>query len=352
MQGDDAMANAGQKNSPAVQPSPEDEHVLPSVEHAVTPSPTTPLPFRSMVASALVIAFARVALHALMQLLTSLQLVLQLSSVRYRVVNYGAEGANGCGNRPVCDARQASLRSAASRCGETGTSTSQVEPVAARPRCSAASRGKLEGVRAGCIAFLLVASACGRLGFADQRDGGAIDAADAPVDGPGCTSGSAQLMSPCAGTFSAQGAYFDLEATTTVSITGFETLSQNCGTRDVSIYYRPGTHVGFETSSAGWTLLGSATSFTPACAISCPITPTLVPIPFCVAIPAGQRAAFYIVMTSGTGTFESVDDPLGTAVVQDSALVLHAGRLSQGVGAFTGTIVDGKAWQGVIHYAP
>jgi len=44
--------------------------------------------------------------------------------------------------------------------------------------------------------------------------------------------------------------------------------------------------------------------------------------------------------------------PLGTPVVQDGAIVLHAGRLGQGVGAFVGTLVDNKAWQGVVDYAP
>ena len=213
-------------------------------------------------------------------------------------------------------------------------------------------RGTLSFVRTAGIACLLLSSGCGRLGFPDEplRDGSAAGA-DAEVDAAAaCHGGSAELMSPCAGTFSAQGAYFDLEATTAISITGFETLTQNCGARDVSIYFRPGTHVGFETDPAGWTLLGSTSGFTPACATSCPITPTLVPVAMCVPIPAGERAAFYIVTTGGTGSFEAFDDALGAPVVQDSALVLYAGRLSQGVGAFTGTIVDGKAWQGVIHY--
>jgi len=203
---------------------------------------------------------------------------------------------------------------------------------------------------------LVAAAACGRFGFtaeaqSDAARGPADAAVDAPADAaPGCGSATAQLASPCVGTFSAQGAYFDIEALSTATITGFDTQSQNCGTRDVSIYYRMGTHVGFETDVTAWTLVASTTNFTPSCAASCPIPPTPVPIPICVTIPAGQRAAFYIVMTAGTGTFESTNATLGATVVQDAALVLHAGRLSQGLGAFTGTIVDGKAWQGVIHY--
>lgn len=103
-------------------------------------------------------------------------------------------------------------------------------------------------------ALLLVTGGCGRTGFEDLPRDAAV-ASPAPEDAlldtpPACAGSTAQLDSPCLGTFSAKSVYFDVEATRTVTVTGLETLSQSCGTRDVSIYVRPGTHVGVETISS------------------------------------------------------------------------------------------------------
>lgn len=57
-------------------------------------------------------------------------------------------------------------------------------------------------------------------------------------------------------------------------------------------------------------------------------------------------------MTAGTGTLETFDAPLGATVVQDTAVVLRAGRISLEIGAFTGALIDGKGWQGALRYAP
>jgi len=159
------------------------------------------------------------------------------------------------------------------------------------------------------------------------------------------------ITAPCAGTFSSQAHYFDIEAkAASISITGFDTLSQNVGSRTVSLYTKSGTHVGSETNASAWTLLGS-TTYTPGGGGTCPVTPSAMPITFCVDIPAGQRAAFYYVMTTGTGSYETVAATADSVVVQDSFLALHAGSMRQGVGAaFSAAATSGHAWQGVIHY--
>lgn len=164
-----------------------------------------------------------------------------------------------------------------------------------------------------------------------------------------CAGVDSVLNSPCVETFSGQGLYFDLEAKVTVGITGFSTMSQNPGARTMAIYYRPGSHAGFENNPAGWTLAGMTNSYTPASGVACPIEPTLVPTSFCIEIPQGQRVGFYLTMASGTGSIESFNRPTGEAIAETAQLKLYAGRLQQGVGTFTGTIVESKGFQGVVH---
>lgn len=181
----------------------------------------------------------------------------------------------------------------------------------------------------------------------------AIDAApDAP---PVCGDGTDTMVeAACQSTFSSQAHFFDIEAKgTPISITGFETTSQQTGARTVQLYYRPGTHVGFTTSSTGWTLLGTSATYTPTAAATCPLPKTNLPITFCVDIPANQRAAFYYVITTGAGSFDSIPQTIDTVVVQDTFLTLYAGTAAQTVGAaFSQTpLSGGHAWQGVIHYS-
>ena len=164
-----------------------------------------------------------------------------------------------------------------------------------------------------------------------------------------CSGADSVLSSPCVETFSGHGVYFDLVAKQTIGITGFSTMTQNPGTRDIAVYYREGTHIGFEGNAAGWVLLGATASFTPESDIACPIEPTLVPITFCLPIAAGDRVGFYLATTAGTGTIETFTRTVGQIVVENAELTLYAGRLQQGVGTFAGTIVDAKAFQGVVH---
>lgn len=55
------------------------------------------------------------------------------------------------------------------------------------------------------------------------------------------------------------GIYFEVEnvGTGTVTINSWD-INTNIGTFNVQVWTRPGTYSGFETSSAGWTLLGTA----------------------------------------------------------------------------------------------
>lgn len=90
------------------------------------------------------------------------------------------------------------------------------------------------------------------------------------------------------------GNMFDIIAINTVTIDSFA-ANFNAGSGTAEIWYRPGTHVGFTNSNAGWTLAGTAAytstgNGTPGTSINVYVN---------VTIPAGQTYAFYVHGTGG-----------------------------------------------------
>ena len=171
----------------------------------------------------------------------------------------------------------------------------------------------------------------------------------APVFSQVCDS----LVSPCVSTFSRNGYFFDIEATGgAVLIEHISTMSQNCGSRDFSIYYRTSTYLGNESSYTGWTLAGSLAAVTPLCALSCPIPVTPINIPINLTIPMGQRYGFYVTMTAGTGTLESHSNLVeGSIGAQDAMITLYTGKGQGSIGAFTGVLTASLTFQGTIQYS-
>ena len=100
------------------------------------------------------------------------------------------------------------------------------------------------------------------------------------------------------------GIMFDIVALTNVEITSFDI---NCGggTHDFEIWYRPGTHVGFENNAAGWNIIATANGVTGPINV-----PTPIPATFSVTLCAGDVGAFYVTST-GAG---SIDYTNGTGV--------------------------------------
>jgi len=112
------------------------------------------------------------------------------------------------------------------------------------------------------------------------------------------------------------------------------------GTYNLKAYMRLGTFVGFESSSAGWTLVGD---------VNVNITagfPTvlLYDIPFTTpfTIPGGQTAGFYIVANNGNGTGVRVVATISTNATDDGTLriVNNPGRWING--SFGGVIFPGE----------
>ena len=83
------------------------------------------------------------------------------------------------------------------------------------------------------------------------------------------------------------GIMFDVTATNAVTVTGLANEFDSGPAQTVNIYTRPGTHVGFEDASTGWTLVGTA-SVTGTDAVQS------IPAALSVPITAGQTQAFYI----------------------------------------------------------
>ena len=115
------------------------------------------------------------------------------------------------------------------------------------------------------------------------------------------------------------GIMFDIVAITSVEITNFDI---NCGggTHDFEIWYRPGTHVGFENNAAGWTMIGAANGVTGPVNVATPIPVTISEI-----LCAGDVGAFYITST-GTGSIDYTNGTgTGNVLVADANIQILEG---------------------------
>jgi hypothetical protein len=115
--------------------------------------------------------------------------------------------------------------------------------------------------------------------------------------------------------------------------------------------YKYGSHIGYETDTNAWTSV-DVKFYTPACTSSCPIPPTVWPSHINVNASAGDTVAFYIQMTSGSGSFDGeMDTTEGSVVVDNGHLQLLVGKSQSGLGIFTGALDTGTTFQGDIYYS-
>ncbi|MEM0996819.1 MAG: T9SS type A sorting domain-containing protein [Bacteroidota bacterium] len=118
-----------------------------------------------------------------------------------------------------------------------------------------------------------------------------------------------------------RGCMFDVLATNSITIRCFEANLYAGTTANYEIYYRAGTHVGFENNAAAWTLLGSATGITSAGNN----LPTALPIPINITIPAGVTYSFYITNDFGAGTSYTDGTAVGNFLAGDANLTVFEG---------------------------
>ncbi len=162
-----------------------------------------------------------------------------------------------------------------------------------------------------------------------------------PTNDLDCACSGGSLTSPFVTNNGLDGNMFDIVAKSNVTIDAFD-VNIDPGTQDIEIYYRPGSYVGFENSSAGWTQVGTAISVVS----NGNNVATPVPLPVNVAIPAGQTYAFYVTTVNGNMNYSN-GTTVGAVFVEDAAI-----QVLEGAGKdypFTGGFSP-RVWSGNVHY--
>jgi hypothetical protein len=137
------------------------------------------------------------------------------------------------------------------------------------------------------------------------------------------------------------GNMFNITALQTITITHFDGHLAT-GTQDFTIYYRPGTFIGFETDSSTWTNLGTAVGVIGQGTG----VPTPIPVMFSVTIPAGQTYGFYVTTHSGTQAYTN-GTTLDAVFVQDANIQVREGK---GVAYPFGGNFSPRVWNGNVYY--
>ncbi|CAN5326415.1 hypothetical protein BH09BAC5_BH09BAC5_00790 [soil metagenome] len=121
-----------------------------------------------------------------------------------------------------------------------------------------------------------------------------------PLSGPGNTPQSCatafQLATPYNQNNGQRGIMFDITALSNITISCFD-VNMATGVTDVAIYYKVGTHVGFQTNAPAWTLIGTAPNVN---GLGTNLA-TYIPVNVNVAVTSGCTVAFYITRTTVNG---------------------------------------------------
>lgn len=114
----------------------------------------------------------------------------------------------------------------------------------------------------------------------------------------------------------------------------------NC---QISVYYRTGSYVGHESSSAGWTLISTVSIVPQGLDV-----PTQVNIND-VTLAIGQTYGFYVTISNYASVAASMNYTDGSNTYSDANLQLTAG-IGKGEPDFTGSTFTPRIWNGTIHY--
>jgi hypothetical protein len=139
------------------------------------------------------------------------------------------------------------------------------------------------------------------------------------------------------------GNMFDITPTADLEITGVDINVTASGTlAEVDIWYRVGTSVGFESSSAGWTLLGSYSGTSAG-----RDNPTFVDMAGNgMTFVGGQSYGMYIDLTSYSTQSFRYTNGANTYSNADLSLTTNVGK---GMG-FSGSTFSPREWNGTIYY--
>ncbi len=134
------------------------------------------------------------------------------------------------------------------------------------------------------------------------------------------------------------GNMFDIKAVNTLTVDSFDI---NCSVSGlIEVWYRPGSYVGFISTTAGWTKVGDYTVTT-----SGMNNPTRLPLGG-VTVPAGQTCGFYITYASGTGMW--YNSGTGSNEVYTNADMTIEARHA---GSYFSVTITPRVWNGRVYYS-
>jgi len=143
------------------------------------------------------------------------------------------------------------------------------------------------------------------------------------------------------------GNMFDITPTADMGITAIDVHDQGVGAAStVDVWYRPGTSVGYEGSSAGWTLMGSYTGVGAGFGLGTYIDMAGNGVTFV----GGSTYGMYVNLTSygvGGSRLNYTNGTPTTYSNADLSLLSNCGKASPD---FTGSTFADRIWNGTIYY--
>jgi hypothetical protein len=134
------------------------------------------------------------------------------------------------------------------------------------------------------------------------------------------TSNSLQTL--FSGTTQAEGNMFDVKAQQDIIINSFDIKLSNGLTTDIEVYFKEGTWVGSETTAGDWTLVATANSITSSGFNN----PTPLNLNMGISVKSGNRVAFYVTRSSGSGGFTySQGTAVGNTLASDTNITVFEG---------------------------
>ncbi|MCH8546965.1 MAG: T9SS type A sorting domain-containing protein [Cryomorphaceae bacterium] len=126
------------------------------------------------------------------------------------------------------------------------------------------------------------------------------------------------LLTTFIGGNSQSGAMFDIYADESKVITGFSVNPVQTNASDIEIYYKTGTHVGFENTPTAWTSAGSYQNINVHFA-------NRIVLDTAIPILAGQRLSFYITRTTAGSISYTNGTAVGDVMASANGLIVYQG---------------------------
>ncbi|WP_188443423.1 HYR domain-containing protein, partial [Planktosalinus lacus] len=175
----------------------------------------------------------------------------------------------------------------------------------------------------------------------------ATDNCSVTVSAGGATSGGQETLNlGFAGGNGNFGTFFTINALEDITVDSFDANMQAGSPVDVVVYYKEGTHVGFETDQSAWTLVGEA----PGTAPNGEGVPTPLDLDMGVEIGNGQTGSFYVTAEVLNGGFAYTNGTgVGNIWASDDNLEMLEGTAVGGF--FTGSLFQPRVFNGNIIYS-